>query len=113
MRKNCSSDQEKLLKFEAEGQEFAKFLRSLEQFIQTEKGQKNFWQQNDLLTCSRRFLTELPNSGWAKAHPAHPLATALLTVALLHNNLSPGETSFLIIESYMLSNYVHNLFLMY
>ena len=34
MRKNCSRDQEKLLKFEAEGQEFAKFLRSLEQFIQ-------------------------------------------------------------------------------
>ena len=31
MRKKCSSDQEKLLKFEAEGQEFAKFLRSLEQ----------------------------------------------------------------------------------
>ena len=22
-------------------------------------------------------LTELPNSGWAKAHPAHPLAAAL------------------------------------
>ena len=35
MRKNCSSDREKLLKFEAEGREFAKFLRSLEQFIQT------------------------------------------------------------------------------
>ena len=35
MRKNCSSEQEKLLKVEAEGQEFAKFLRSLEQFIQT------------------------------------------------------------------------------
>ena len=34
MRKNCSSDREKLLKFEAEGREFAKFLRSLEQFIQ-------------------------------------------------------------------------------
>ena len=32
-----SSDQEKLLKFEAEGREFAKFLRSLEQFIQTEQ----------------------------------------------------------------------------
>ena len=31
--KNCSSDREKLLKFEAEGREFAKFLRSLEQFI--------------------------------------------------------------------------------
>ena len=37
---NCSSDREKLLKFEAEGQEFAK---SLEQFIQTVKGQNNFW----------------------------------------------------------------------
>ena len=43
VRKNCSSDQEKLLKLEAEGQEFAKFLRSLEQFIQTVKGQNNFW----------------------------------------------------------------------
>ena len=41
--KNCSSDPEKLLKFEAEGREFAKFLRSLEQFIQTVKGQNNFW----------------------------------------------------------------------
>ena len=28
---NCSSDREKLLKFEAEGREFAKFLRSLRQ----------------------------------------------------------------------------------
>ena len=43
VRKNCSSDQEKRLKFEAEGREFAKFLRSLEQFIQTVKGQNNFW----------------------------------------------------------------------
>jgi hypothetical protein len=43
VRKNCCSDQEKLLKFEAEGREFAKFLRSLEQFIQTVKGQTNFW----------------------------------------------------------------------
>ena len=41
--KNCSSDREKLLKFEAEGREFAKLLRSLEQFIQTVKGQNNFW----------------------------------------------------------------------
>ena len=40
---NCSSDREKLLKFEAEGQKFANFLRSLEQFIQTVKGQINFW----------------------------------------------------------------------
>ena len=43
VRKNCSSDREKLLKFEAEGWEFSKFLRSLEQFIQTVKGQNNFW----------------------------------------------------------------------
>ena len=42
-RKNCSRDREKLLKFEAEGREFAKNLRSLEQFIQTVKGQNNFW----------------------------------------------------------------------
>jgi hypothetical protein len=27
VRKNCSSDREKLFKFEAEGREFAKFLR--------------------------------------------------------------------------------------
>ena len=40
--KNCSSDREKLLKFDAEGREFAKFLRSLEQFIQTVKDQDNF-----------------------------------------------------------------------
>ena len=35
------SDREKLLRFEAEGREFAKLLRSLKQFIQTVKGQKN------------------------------------------------------------------------
>ena len=43
MKKNCSSDREKLLKFEAELREFAKILRSLEQFIQREKGQNNIW----------------------------------------------------------------------
>ena len=37
-----SSDQEKLSKFEAEGREFAKIMRSLEQFIGTAKGQTNF-----------------------------------------------------------------------
>ena len=42
-KKNCSSDREKLLKFEAEGREFAKFLRSLEQFVQTVKGQNSLW----------------------------------------------------------------------
>ena len=43
VRKKCSSDREKLLKFEAENREFAKNLRSLEQFIQTVKGQNNSW----------------------------------------------------------------------
>ena len=43
VRKNFSSDRENLLKFHAEGQEFAKFLRSLEQFILTVKGQNYFW----------------------------------------------------------------------
>ena len=43
MRKNGSSDQEKYLKFEAESREFQKILRSLEQFIQTVKGQNSFW----------------------------------------------------------------------
>ena len=43
VRKKSSSDREKLLEFEAEGWEFSKFLRSLEQFIQTVKGQNNFW----------------------------------------------------------------------
>ena len=41
VRKNCSSDWEKNLKFEAEGQEFAKNLRSLKELIQTVKGQNN------------------------------------------------------------------------
>ena len=56
MRKNCSSDREKLLKFEAESREFSKFLRSLEQFIQTVKGQNNFLKQNAFLSCSWRFF---------------------------------------------------------
>ena len=43
MRKNCPSDRENLFEFEAEGQVFEKLLRSLEQFIQTVKGQNNFW----------------------------------------------------------------------
>ena len=37
------SDWEKILKFKAEGREFVKLLRSLEQFIQTVKVQNNFW----------------------------------------------------------------------
>ena len=46
----------KILKFEAGGREFAKFLRLLEQFIQTVKGQNNFLYQNVFLTCSWRFF---------------------------------------------------------
>ena len=38
VRTNCSSDREHFLKFEAEGREFANFLRSLEQIIQTVEG---------------------------------------------------------------------------
>jgi hypothetical protein len=56
VRKKCSSDRKKLLKFEAEGQEFAKILRSLEKFIQTVKGQNKFWYQNAFLTCYWRFF---------------------------------------------------------
>ena len=55
MRENCSSDQEKLLKFAAEGREFAKILRLLEQFLQT--GQfRTIFGNNAFLTCSWRFL---------------------------------------------------------
>ena len=43
VRKIFSSDWETLLKFKAVGREFAKILRSVEQFIQTVKGQNNFW----------------------------------------------------------------------
>ena len=43
VRKKNSSDREKLLKFKAEDREFAKILRSQKQFIQTVKGQNNFW----------------------------------------------------------------------
>ena len=56
VRRKCSSDWEKLLKFEVEGREFAKKFRSLEQFIQTVKGRKFFWWQNAFLTCSWRFF---------------------------------------------------------
>ena len=56
MRKKYSCDREKLLNFKAEGQEFPNFLRSLEQFIGTVKGQNYVWYQNAFLTGSWRFL---------------------------------------------------------
>ena len=43
VRNHCFCDWEKLLKVEAEVWEFAKLLRSLEQFVQTVKGQIKFW----------------------------------------------------------------------
>ena len=43
VRRNYSSDREENLKFEAEGREFAKILQPLQQFVQTVKGQNNFW----------------------------------------------------------------------
>ena len=42
VRKKCSSDRAKIYKFEVEGREFAKILRSQEKFIQTMKSQYNF-----------------------------------------------------------------------
>ena len=48
-------NQEKLLKFEADGRKFAKNFISLEQFIQRVKGQNNFWKQNAFLTYSWRL----------------------------------------------------------
>jgi hypothetical protein len=42
LRKNCSSDWEELLKFEAEDQEFEHFFKSLEELIQAMKGQYKF-----------------------------------------------------------------------
>jgi hypothetical protein len=47
-RKNCSSDREKI---EAEDQEFAKILRSLEQFIQTVQ------------------MLQFSKKGWTKVYP--------------------------------------------
>ena len=41
--KNCCSDGENILKFEAEGREFPKILKSLDQFVRTVKGHNNFW----------------------------------------------------------------------
>ena len=54
--KNVLVIEKKLLKFSAFSLKFAKLLRSQEQFIQTVKGQNNFWKQNAFLTYSWRFV---------------------------------------------------------
>ena len=41
--KKCSSDQENILKFKLKAENLLTFFRSLKQFIQTVKGQSNFW----------------------------------------------------------------------
>ena len=45
VRKNCSSDRENLLKFEAEGQEFTKFLSRRRKMVTSERGarEENFF----------------------------------------------------------------------
>jgi hypothetical protein len=57
---NCSSDREKCLKFEAEGREFAKILRSLEQFIQTVIGQKYFLVKFTYSEKATKFAKSIP-----------------------------------------------------
>ena len=52
---NCSSDWEKLLKFEAEGQEFAKSEITITIYLNRERSEQ-FLKQNAFLTCSWRFL---------------------------------------------------------
>ena len=56
VRKNCYNDPEKLLKLEAEGQEFAKVLRSLKQFIRIVKGLNNFCKHYFIFFWSWRFF---------------------------------------------------------
>ena len=52
--KKCYSDPEKkLFKFEAEGRELAKALKSLKQIIQTVKGQNNFKRKCMFLEVSK------------------------------------------------------------
>ena len=50
MRKNCSSDRETLLKFEAEGREFAKKLRSLEQYSNSERLEQSLVREPSQIT---------------------------------------------------------------
>ena len=56
MRQNCFRVQEKLLKLEAEGREFEKCLRSLEQFYSNSEKSEEFLVTECFLTCSWRFL---------------------------------------------------------
>ena len=57
MRKYCSKDRDKLLEFEAEGREFEKLFRSLEQFFDA-----TLYSRPDPKKISGR-LHKLDNSG--------------------------------------------------
>ena len=83
VRKKCSNDQEKLLKFEAEGQEFAQILRSLEQFVRTVKGQNNFWSTKKLATMIR-FSEDRENTHFSKNY--HDITDKVAEVCLLSAN---------------------------
>ena len=63
VRKNCSRDREKLLKFDAEGREFAKILRSLK----VRQNRNVFFKltilpKNKFGNCFVRFLEEFEDS---------------------------------------------------
>ena len=70
VRKKCFSDWEKLLKFEVEGQGFTKTFGSLEQFIQTVKGQNNLWNRMSFWLVPGRFSALMNynnyNSNWKR-----------------------------------------------
>ena len=51
--KNCFSDQEKRLKIEADKQKYVESMRSLEQFIETVKGQTILETSNLVLEVSQ------------------------------------------------------------
>ena len=55
MRKNCSSDREKLLKFEAEGREFAKINITRTIYSNSERSEQVLVTEC-FLTCSWKFL---------------------------------------------------------
>ena len=56
MRKKCSSDYEKLLKFEAEGQEFAKCFEIIRTIYSNSERSEKILVTECFLTCSSRFL---------------------------------------------------------
>ena len=50
VRKNCPSDRDIFLRYETEDRKFARFLKSIELFIQTVTGQNNYRSEQFLVT---------------------------------------------------------------